>query len=130
MVLVVERMEQTTRLLAAPRAIALVSVPWSPWPQKSRKVLAVLEESRELWLPAVAVEFFDLWPERDAGLNSWYDRLCESHSQFELHGHGYGPLWWLAGGKMLACRSKPYESPIEDLRGYSALLLRAGNNSA
>ena len=107
------------------RAIAVVSVPWSPWPRKSRVVLAALEDSRDVWLPGLAVEFFDLWPEREDELNRWYEGMCQSHApRFELHGHGYGPLWWLAGGAVLDCLTKPYEQPLESLQQRSATLLR------
>jgi hypothetical protein len=126
---VIERVQQVPALLTAPRAVALVSVPWSPWPQKSRDVLAVLERSRELWLPDTPVEFFDLWPERDDKLNRWYEGICQSHAlRFELHGHGYGPLWWLAGGVVLGCQTKPYELPLESLQERAAAYLRTGGH--
>jgi hypothetical protein len=70
-VTVIERVQQVPALLAAPRAIALVSVPWSPWPRKSRQVLAALEGSRPMWSPGAPVECFDLWPEREGELNRW-----------------------------------------------------------
>ena len=114
-------------MLAAPRAIALISVPWSPWPRKSRDVLAALESSRQLWSPGASVMFFDLWPEREDELNRWYEGLCQSHApRLELHGHGYGPLWWLAGGVVLECLTRPYEQPLASLQRRSAALLRAG----
>jgi hypothetical protein len=128
---VVERMDQVPALLAAPRAVALVSVPWSPWPRKSRDVLVALERNRESWLPGAPVEFFDLWPEREDELNSWYEGMCHSHApRFELHGHGYGPLWWLAGGVVLECQTKPYELPLEALRERSAAIFRVGGGLA
>ena len=121
MVHVVENMRQASQLLSAPRAIVLVSVPWSPWPHKSREVLIALDSTRAFWSPAIVVEFFDLWPERDHELNRWYEALCISLSpRFELHGHGYGPLWWLANGKVLECITKPYDYPLEELRQRSS----------
>jgi hypothetical protein len=126
MVQVVENMQQATLMLSASRAIALVSVPWSPWPRKSRDVLDALESTRGQWFPDSHVEFFELWPERDSDLNRWYDALCVSASpRFELHGHGYGPLWWLAAGKVLDCITKPYEYPQEELQQRSAAVFRA-----
>jgi hypothetical protein len=111
--------------LNAARAIVLVSVPWSPWPGKSREVLAALEATRGHWSPDASVEFFDLWPERNEELNRWYDKLCADLSpQFELHGHGYGPLWWLAEGDVLECLTKPYEHALETLRRRSAEIFR------
>src|SRR5215813_9873275 len=102
MVVAVEGAAQLPALLAAPRAIVLVSVPWSPWPRKSRDALAALEASREQWSPNAPVAFFALWPEGEDALNRWYEGLCEQYSpRFELHGHGYGPLWWVAGGAVL-----------------------------
>jgi|GEM_PF-6912094 hypothetical protein len=124
MAIIVERGQQLPAMLAAPRAIALVSVPWSPWPRKSRDVLTALERSRELWLPDATVEFYDLWPEEDDELNRWYVGMCQSHAtRFELHGHGYGPLWWLAGGVVLECLTRPYAQPLELLQQRSAALL-------
>src|SRR5262249_36958422 len=79
MSVVVERVQQVPPMLAAPRAVALVSVPWSPWPRKSRDVLAALEDSREQWSPDAPVEFFDLWPEREDELYRWYEDMCQSH---------------------------------------------------
>lgn len=86
-------MSQLPNVLAAPRAIVLVSVEWSPGPKKSRQMLAALEDSREIWLPASVVEFFDLRPEHDEELNRWYERQCREESAgFALHGDGYGPF--------------------------------------
>lgn len=120
MPMLVERAQQVPAMVAA-RAIVLVSVPWSPWPRKSRDVLTALEQSLELWSPDASVEFFDLWPEREDGLNRWYEEICKSHfPQLELHGHGYGPLWWMAHGVVLDCLTKPYEHPLTLLRQRSA----------
>lgn len=114
-------------MLSASHTIALVSVPWSPWPRKSREVLAALESTRGQWSPDSPAEFFDLWPERDDELNRWYEALCVSSSpRFELHGHGYGPLWWLAEGKVLGCLTKPYDHTLEDLQQRSAALFQEG----
>jgi hypothetical protein len=122
---VVDNMRQASAMLSASHAIAVVSVPWSPWPRKSRQVLAALGSTRGHWSPDSFVEFFDLWPERDGELNRWYDALCASASPwFELHGHGYGPLWWLASGKVLECITKPYEYSLEELQQRSAAVFR------
>jgi hypothetical protein len=84
---VVETAAQLEPMLLAARAIVLVSVAWSPWHKESRKVLADLEATWQVWSPSSSVEFYDLWPERDAALNAWYDDLCEdSFPTFELHG--------------------------------------------
>lgn len=121
MVNVIEHLEQTAAMMSAPRAIVLVSVPWSPWPQKSRRTLAALEATRTLWSPNAAVEFFDLWPERNEELNRWYDELCASASpRFALHGDGYGPFWWMVEGKVLKCLTRPYEIPPQSLQQRSA----------
>jgi hypothetical protein len=48
----------------------------------------------------------------------------------ELHGHGYGPLWWLAGGVVLVCLTKPYERPLASLQQRSAALLQASGGRA
>jgi hypothetical protein len=118
-------MLQVSQMLSASRAIVLVSVAWSPWPRKSREVLVALEFSRGQWAPNATVEFFDIWPERDDELNHWYEGLCvNSAPPFELHGHGYGPLWWLAKGKVLECLSKPYEYPLETLQQRAAALFQ------
>ena len=120
MVNVIDNIELLPPLLAAPRAIALVAVPWSPWHAWSRRVLDALESSRALWLPGGQVQFFVLWPERDEKLNPWYEELCQAHyPRFELHGHGYAPLWWLAEGQIMDCLTKPYEMSLEDLQQRS-----------
>ena len=113
-------------MLTAPRAIVLVSVAWSPWPSKSRKVLTDLDSNRRLWIPNSLVEFFDLWPERDESLNSWYEEMCKSYSlNFELHGHGYGPLWWLVRGEVTDCLTKPYEHSLETLQQRTTMLFES-----
>lgn len=77
------------------------------------------------------MEFFDLWPERDGELNHWYDALCLSASpRFVLHGHGYGPLWWLSQGEVLECITKPYEHPLEELKKRFALAFRMDERAA
>jgi hypothetical protein len=45
---VIQSMEQLSAMQSASRAIALVSVPWSPWPRKSREMLAALESTRKV----------------------------------------------------------------------------------
>lgn len=125
MAYVVENIQQASPMLSASRAIALVSVAWSPWPRLSREVLAALESTLGQWSPDPLVELFDLWPERDDELNRWYDALCVSLSpRFELHGHGYGPLWWMANGKVLECITRPYEYPLEELQERSVAVFR------
>ncbi|MBI1833103.1 MAG: hypothetical protein HY040_08785 [Planctomycetes bacterium] len=117
----VEKMRQVYSMLSAARAIVLVSVPWSPWPRKSRDVLAALESTQEQWFTDASVEFFDLWPERDDELKRWYESLfANSAPRFQLHGHGYGPLWWLSEGKVLECLTEPYVFSLEALQQRSA----------
>jgi hypothetical protein len=78
-------------------------------------------------LPDSPVEFFDLWPERDDELNGWYDKQClDLAPWFELHGHGYGPLWFLARGQVLDCLNKPYEYRLADLQRRAADIFAAG----
>jgi len=48
--------------------------------------------------------------------------MCRDHAAFELHGHGYGPLWWLADGVILDCLTKPYEPRLRSLKERSAVL--------
>src|SRR5437899_3241305 len=113
----VTNIKHLAAILTAPRAIALVSVAWSPWPSISRNILTDLESSRRVWLPSCLVEFFELWPERDESLNSWYEDMCKTYAMiFELHGHGYGPLWWLVSGEVIDCLTKPYEYSLETLQ--------------
>lgn len=120
MVHIVENVGQLSAMLTAARAIVIVSVPWSPWPKKSRVALATLEATHGQCSPDASIAFFDLWPERDEKLNRWYESLCVNSSpRFELHGHGYGPLWWLAEGKVLECITKPYDYPLEILQQRS-----------
>jgi len=124
---VVESMLQVSPMLAASRAIVLVSVLWSPWPQKSRDVLAALESSCPQWSPQASVEFFDLWPEREDELNRWYESLClHSSPRFELHGNGYGPLWWMVEGHVFECLTKPYEYPLKSLKQRSMAIFQEG----
>jgi hypothetical protein len=120
---VIEKIRQVSQIQWAGRAIVLVSVPWSPWPSKSREVLAALESTQMQWSRGASARFFDLWPERDGELNHWYETLCIHGSPlFTLHGHGYGPLWWLAEGRILDCLPKPYEYSLESLQQRSAAL--------
>jgi hypothetical protein len=117
---VVDSLQELQPLLAAPRAIVLVAVAWSPWPAKSRVTLGALEESQRRWSPNASVEFFELWPENEPALRQWYEDVCRSHAErFELHGHGYGPLWWLANGTVLNCIKKPYERSLDSLESAS-----------
>jgi hypothetical protein len=117
MPIVVERMDQVAQMFSAPRVLTLVSVPWSPWPRQSRQIFDELEKSRDNWLPGLQVSFFDLRPESDEALHGWYDGFCAIHSpQFELHGHGYGPFWWLANGEIVDCLTKPCEYTLEALQ--------------
>ncbi|MDB5345835.1 MAG: hypothetical protein JWP89_4212 [Schlesneria sp.] len=125
MLQVILNVPQLSQMQLASRAIALISVPWSPWPQKSREVLVSLETSQEQWSPQCPVEFFDVWPERDAELNRWYEMQCvDAEPKFELHGHGYGPLWWLANGKVLECLAKPYDLPLKEIQRRSAAIFQ------
>jgi hypothetical protein len=113
---VVDRIEQVARMFTAPRAITLVSVPWFPWPRRSRQVLEALERGCDTWF-GNSIAFFDLWPEQEEELHRWYDELCaRSHPRFELHGHGYGPFWWIVHGEIADCLTKPYEQSVEALQ--------------
>jgi hypothetical protein len=122
----VDSMRQVPAMLAARRAVAVISVPWSPWPRKSRELLAVLEQNREQWSPGTPVQFFDLWPEQEEELYCWYEQLCEQYApRLALHGHGYGPLWWLTRGVVLDCLYKPYEFPLEELQQRSQVVFES-----
>jgi hypothetical protein len=69
------------------------------------------------------VEFFDLWLEQNEELKRWYDAQCASaRPMFELHGHGYGPLWWLVNGNVLDCLTKPYEYSLTELQQRSSMI--------
>jgi hypothetical protein len=128
---VIENMTDLTSMLSSSCAIAIVSVPWSPWHSKSREVLAALESTCRQWSPNASVKFFDLWPERDEELNRWYTALCTNLSpRLELHGHGYGPLWWLAEGEVLECLIKPYEYSLETIQQRSAELFKSYSSPA
>lgn len=123
---VIDRMLQVPALQSASRAVALVSVAWSPGPRRSREMLTGLESTQEVWSPDARVEFFDLWPERDDDLNRWYEDLCAfAFPRFELHGHGYGPLWWLSDGKVIECFTKPYEYSLQDLQKRSTQIFES-----
>src|ERR1700730_19441219 len=116
-------------MLVAPRAIVLVSVPWSPWPPKSWNILAALETTRNVWFPNASVEFFELFPEKEEKLNEWYQFKCKRQAPLrELHGHGYGPLWWLAEGEVIDCLAKPYEHSLESLQQRSMTLFQPKSN--
>jgi hypothetical protein len=126
MVVIIERIEQLSAIHSADRAIVLVSVDWSPWPKESRNTMTALEESRDEWSPDSAVEFFDFWPDRDIELERWYDETCRRYApQFELHGHGYGPFWWMRNGKILDCLTMPYKPPISQLQQRSRAVFAA-----
>jgi hypothetical protein len=107
-------------MLAASRGIVLVAVAWSPGYLRSRPLLSALESSQAQWSPAHPVNFFELWPEKDAQLNEWYEALIHKLPRFELHGHGYGPFWWLRQGEVIDCLSKPYEAGLAILEKRSA----------
>jgi hypothetical protein len=108
-------------LLAAPRAVVLVAVEWSPWHRQSVPVLHALEASQGEWLPDCTVSFFVLWPERDEPLNRWYEDRCqEERPRFDLSGGGYAPFWWLVAGRIVDCLSKPYGIAFTALQERSA----------
>src|SRR6476660_4483305 len=116
---VIESVAQLPPMLTASRTITLISVAWSPWPRKSRELLAALEATQDQWSPQHPIHFFDLWPERESTLNEWYDSQCKEGSpRFELHGHGYGPLWCLTNGKVTACLAKAYELRLEEVQQH------------
>jgi hypothetical protein len=113
----IEDIAALASLLSAPRAIALVYVPWSPWPRKSRVVLGELEASQVEWSTEMPISFFVLSPEKDETLNAWYEGVCSEYSQrFVLHGDGYGPFWWLSRGKIIDCLTKPYDVALKALQ--------------
>jgi hypothetical protein len=121
MVSVIDNMPSLQQMLSADRAITLVAVPWSPWYRFSRPILDALEVSEAQWSPKCPVKFFVLWPEKDDELNQWYEQLCQQERpRFELHGHGYAPLWWLARGQVVDCLAKPYEVDAAMLQKRSA----------
>jgi hypothetical protein len=125
MATIIDHGDQVSLLTTTPRAIAMVSVEWSPWHRKSRHVLAALEDTREHWTVR-SVSFFELWPEREQGIRGWYNQLCQSYApEFELHGHVFGPLWWLVDGDIVGCQLKPYELGLRVLQARSASLLEA-----
>jgi hypothetical protein len=127
MSIVINSLGQIPRLMAAPRSIALLFVEWSPGPYRSRVVLNNLEASRNEWSPKHAIEFFEIVPEAQDELNRWYEELCRLYSpRFELHGHGWGPLWWVANGEVLDCLTKPYELPLETSIQRSVNVLLSG----
>jgi hypothetical protein len=131
MATVINKMEQLSAMLAAPRAISLLAVAWSPWHRLSLPKLEALESTREQWSPQASVDFFALWPENDRELNRWYDELCRQQStQFELHGHGYAPLWWLTNGIIVDCLAKPYQESLAALQTRSAAAFRGASRSA
>jgi hypothetical protein len=117
---VIDNMGLLAPMLTAPRAIGLVAVAWSPWHRQSRAVLDSLESAQQQWSPGRPVDFYILWPEKDAELNRWYENLCrEKYPRFELHGHGYAPLWWLVRGHVIDCLIKPYQTRLETLQQRS-----------
>lgn len=121
---VIDNMDGLPALLAARRAVAVIAVAWSPWHRESRAVLGRLETTRSEWSPGRPVGFFILWPESDAELNRWYEAMCQHYlPHFELHGHGYAPLWWLKRGEVVDCLSKPYETELAALQDRSAAAL-------
>jgi hypothetical protein len=121
MTALIDNIRTIPTMLGAPRAIVLVAVAWSPWHQRSRPLLVALESSQEEWSPGRPVDFFELWPERDAELNHWYEELIHhSWPRFELHGHGYAPFWWLRQGEVIDCLTNPYEAGLAVLQERSA----------
>lgn len=125
MAALIQNMPQLSSMLSARRAICLVSVPWSHWPRQSRPILAALESTQKQWSPDFLVLFFELCPEGNDELNRWYEALCiNSSPRFELHGHGYGPLWWLTHGDVLDCLTRPYDYALEELQQRSAGVIR------
>ena len=118
---VVESMQQLGPMIAAPRAVVLVSVPWSPWPNKARPSLATLALTRRRWSPVWQVEFFDLRPESDEELNRWYESVLREYwPRFELSAGGYGPFWWVTRGRVIDYLTKPYNLSLEELERRSA----------
>ncbi|MFL5244031.1 MAG: hypothetical protein ACJ8FY_18160 [Gemmataceae bacterium] len=126
MAYVIDNMGLLAPMLNAPRSIAVVAVAWSPWHYQSRALLQVLESSQEQWSAGRPVDFYALWPEKDAELNRWYgDLIREQYPRFELHGHGYAPFWWLIKGQVVDCLTKPYETKLAWLQDRSARAFRA-----
>ena len=90
-----------------------------------RSVLDALEASQREWAANSPVGFFVLWPEEEDELRRWYEELCRQHApRFELHGHGYAPLWWLVEGQVVDCMSRPYEASVPVLQSRSARAFR------
>jgi hypothetical protein len=124
MVSVIENTRDLAPMLAAPRAMAVVAVDWSPWHRRSVPVLEALEASQAEWSPNHAIRFFLLWPEHDEALNRWYEEKLAEYPQLELHGHGYAPLWWLRDGAIVDCLTRPYELPLAELQMRSTTALQ------
>ncbi len=123
----IDRADGRRALLAAPRAVGMVAVAWSPAHHRTRPVLEALAARQGVWLPGWPVTFFELWPEEDAALNPWYEAFCrEIHPRFRLHGDGWAPLWWLVEGEVVDCLPKPWEAELVALEERSAAAFRAG----
>ena len=92
---------------------------WSPAPQLSLEKLANLQANAPSWCQAGSVDFYMLRPEDDQQLNAWYKSLFNEYPQFALHGHGWGPFWWVKDGKIVDCESHPYAMTDVELRERS-----------
>jgi hypothetical protein len=116
----IDSIQSLSSMLMAPRSIGMIAVAWSPWHRRSRPLLAALEASQPDWSVSHPIDFFELWPEKDANLSQWYEELVNrSWPRFELHGHGYAPFWWLRQGEVVDCLSKPYDVELTALQERS-----------
>lgn len=105
------------------RAIVLVYVDWSMTPRLSLDKLNALKATSLEWCPNDPVAFYVIRPEDDNQLNAWYESLFDKYPQFQLHGHGWGPFWWVNDGKIVDCVHKPWNISDDDLRARSVLNL-------
>jgi len=119
---IVSTLDGARAVMNAARAVVLVYVEWSPFPRQSQKVLIELEASAEDWC-SEPVAFFVLRPEDDEQINAWYEALMSKHPDMELHGHGYGPFWWIRDRAIVDCMRNPYRLSLEELKSRSGALL-------
>ena len=85
-------------------------------PALGSPVLDSLNATQQQWSPE-PISFFVLCPAGDRRLADWYSDLYHLYEpRFTLHGHGWGPFWWLVRGTIVDCLTKPYEQSIEQLR--------------
>ncbi len=110
MAVTISHINDLTQLLESDRAIVLVWVGWSRGPYFSRNLLTTLEETVSNWSPNMAVNFYILDVEAEEQLSKWYENKCLAYQEkFTLHGHGWGPFWWMRQGQIVDCVSIPWK---------------------